>query len=66
MKTPRVCITKINLSILINKLMVTSATYVKLINVSTVLCKMYNFLDHMVRIATADVLIKGLNCIITK
>jgi hypothetical protein len=66
MTTHCVSITKINLLVLINKLMVISVTHVKLVNASTVLCRMYNFLDHMVRIVTANVLIKELNCIVTR
>jgi Flp pilus assembly CpaF family ATPase len=46
--------------------MVISVTYFKLVNASTVLCRMYNFLDHIVRILTADVLIKGLNGTVTR
>jgi hypothetical protein len=66
MKTLHVSVTKIRLLMLINKLMATSVTYVKLINASTVLCRMYSFLDHMARIVTANVLMEGLNGIITR
>jgi len=46
--------------------MVVSVTYVKLINASTVLGRKYNFLDRMVRIGTANILIKGLNGVVTR